>query len=423
MTPVRAACAAALTAFVAGIGACDRDSAESADTASTSPAPAPAPAPAQAGDCRTPYTRSSPWNTPVPRGAPRARREATYLGSLEGSALTSDPSQYTYPVYSVGPGTPRERVELSGFFSHVSDGGRRLEFRDEPTLTIPIPKGAVEADGDDAQIILVHRRTGEEWGFFRADKGADGVWRAENGYHYDVDWDGVPPPSENGNAFGSRGAGVPYLAGLVRPCEIARGRIDHALAFAYDHPSRRHVFPATKSDGIGSARTDLPEGSRLQLDPTLGADEIGAWGCDGPCLVIARALQRYGMYVIDNAGRPKVMLEYEGTAGWGDLVDDDTVSPIPFSAFRVIAPCTRVGTVGNDEIRGTRRRDVLCGRDGDDRLLARGGADVAYGGTGADLLRGGPGADRLFGERGNDRLIGGRGRDRLFGGPGRDRRR
>jgi hypothetical protein len=215
----------------------------------------------------------------------------------------------------------------------------------------------------------------------------------------------VPPPSENGNPFGSRGAGVPYLAGLVRPCEIARGRIDHALAFAYDYPSRRHVFPATKSDGIGSARTDLPEGSRLQLDPTLGADEIGAWGCDGPCLVIARALQRYGMYVIDNAGRPKVMLEYEGTAAWDGRVDDDTVSPIPFSAFRVIAPCTRVGTVGNDEIRGTRRRDVLCGRDGDDTLRGLGGDDILYGDRGADLLIGGPG------------------KDRLFGGPGRDRRR
>ena len=399
MTLFRAACAAALTAFAASIGACDRESAESADTARTSPTPAPA------GACRTPYPRSRPGNTPVPRGAARDRREATYLASLEDSTLTSDPLQYTYPVYEVGPGTPRERVELSGFFSHVSDGGRRLEFRQEPTLRIPIPNGAVEADGDDAQIILVHRRTGEEWGFFHADKEADGVWRAENGYHYDVDWDAVPPPSERGNPFGSRGAGVPYLAGLVRPCEIARGRIDHALAFAYDYPSRRYVFPATKSDGIGSTRTDLPEGSRLQLDPTLGADEIGAWGCDGPCLVIARALQRYGMYVIDNAGRPKVMLEYEGTAGWDGLVDDDTVSPIPFSAFRVIAPCTRVGTVGDDELRGTSRRDVVCGRDGNDTLRGRDGDDVLYGDSGADLLIGGPGMDALF------------------GGPGRDRRR
>ena len=416
MTPFRAACAGALVALAAGIGACDRDSAESADTGSTSPAPA------AAGDCRRPYTRSSPWNTPVPRGAARHPREARYLGSLERSTLTSDPSQYTYPVYEVGRETPRERVELSGFFSDVSRGGRRLEFHDEPTLSIPIPKGAEEADGGDAQLILVDRRTGEEWGFFRADKGADGVWRAENGYHYDTDWDAVPPLSDNGNPFGSRGAGVPYLAGLVRPCEIARGRIDHALAFAYDYPSPRHVFPATKSDGNGSRR-DLPEGSRLQLDPTLTEDEIRAWDCDGACLVIADALQRYGMYVIDNAGRPKVMLEYEGTAGWDGRVDDKTVSPIPFSAFRVLAPCTRVGTVGDDTLRGTRRRDVLCGRDGDDRLLARRGPDVVYGGAGADLLRGGAGADRLFGESGNDKLVGGPGRDTYVGGPGRDRRR
>jgi hypothetical protein len=42
------------------------------------------------------------------------------------------------------------------------------------------------------------------------------------------------------------------------------------------------------------------------------------------------------MYIIDNSGRPKVMLEFEGTAAWGGAVNSSTVSPIPLSAFQLL---------------------------------------------------------------------------------------
>jgi hypothetical protein len=45
-----------------------------------------------------------------------------------------------------------------------------------------------------------------------------------------------------------------------------------------------------------------------------------------------------GMYIIDSSERPKVMLEFEGTAGWGGAVSASTASPIPLSAFRLLAP-------------------------------------------------------------------------------------
>jgi RTX calcium-binding nonapeptide repeat (4 copies) len=373
---------------------------------------------ASAAHCRAPYRASSPWNTPIgpspAYGSPNAIRNAA-IGTL-----SSDPTQYTFPVYEVDSRARREPVQLAGWYSDVSDEGRRLRTVRGPTVNIPIPDGAAPAAGSDAQIVVVDRETGDEWGVWRAERTEDGTWRAENAYHYNVNWEGVPPRARDGRPFLSRGAGVPYLAGLVRPCELRLGRIEHALAFAYDHASPRHVFPATKSDGNGSVARDLPEGSRLQLDPALSDRDIEAWGCNGPCLVIARALQRYGMYVIDNAGRPKIMLEYEGTALWNGLVTAKTVTPIPDSAFKLVASCTRVGTPGDDFLRGTPRRDVICGRDGDDRLLGLGGDDVLHGGGGDDVLRGGSGADRLDGESGRDRLGAGRGPDVLVGGPGRD---
>ena len=290
----------------------------------------------RAGDsspCRRPYTDWSPWNTPIVDPI----RDSSSRGRLPVLAdpLTSDPTQYTYPVYEVRARAARRPVQLDGWYSDVDAAGGSLHLRRRPTVQLPVPADARPASGSDGQIILVDASSGDEWGAWRFDSRGDGTLSATNAYHYNTAWSGVPPRTRGNEPFVSRGAGVPYLAGLVRPCEIARGRIDHALALAYPYPSARHVYPATKSDGRGSPE-DLPEGTRLQLDPQLGDDELRDRGCDDACLTIARALKRYGMYVIDNGGRPKVMVEYEETAQWDGAVTAGTPSPIPLARLQVV---------------------------------------------------------------------------------------
>jgi hypothetical protein len=288
--------------------------------------------------CSRPYSADSPWNTPIGSHPRYGADSRAHVAALDRT-LTSDPTQYTYPVYEVGAGTPRVPVTVAGTWSNVVDGGRQLEIARNTTVQLPVPRDAMPAAGSDAQLVILDRTTGDEWGAWQFRRDGDAL-RAQNAYHYNVRWSGVPPRASDGTAFGSRGAGIPYLAGLVRPCEIARGRIAHALAFAYDGPSAAHVYPATKSDGRRAGTGALPEGSRLQLDPQLGAARIRSWGCRGVCLVVARALQRYGMYIVDNSGRPKLIFEYSGTAHWGGMLRARTVSPIPLSAFRVLVPGT-----------------------------------------------------------------------------------
>jgi len=77
-------------------------------------------------------------------------------------------------------------------------------------------------------------------------------------------------------------------------------------------------------------------------------------------------------------------------------------------------PVTRLGTPGNDRIRGTRRPDVIAGLGGSDAIAGLGGADRICGGRGRDTLSG---------ASGNDQLDGGGARDRCAGGGGRDRAR
>jgi hypothetical protein len=288
----------------------------------------------RADGCARPYAPGSPWNAPIgasPRYAPDSAARVAGLGPI----LTSDPTQYTYPVYVVGGRTARRSLRVRGTWSAVDGGGRRLQLLGATTVRIPIPGGARAAAGSDAQAVIVDRRTGDEWGAWQLSRKA-GRWHATNGYHYNIRWSGVPPRSAAGNAFGSRGAGVPYLAGLVRPCEIRRGRIDHALALASPNPNASYVPPATKSDGQSTGPRTLPQGARLQLDPSITRTRLRRWGCRGPCLTIARALQRYGMYLVDGSGRAKVLMEYEGTARWRGLVDQFTTRPIRMSALRVL---------------------------------------------------------------------------------------
>jgi len=307
------------------------------ETGATDPSPSPGGLLA-----RRPYTDASPWNTPIPSNVAVNPNSAASVATITAQ-ITSDPSQYTYPVYFVDSTTPMRSVVLTGVFSDVSGFGisdQSLQILSAPLVRVPARESFSAAAGTDGQIVIIDIKTGDEWMFWRLREDAAGNWFATNGAHYNVYWDGHPPRSSTGQGFTSRGAGVTYLSGLVRPWEVQQGRIDHALAFAYDYPAPKWIYPAAKSDGKNADPDALPEGARLQLDPAMTESELRAAGCSTAAIVIARAMQQYGMYVIDNSGRPKIMLEYNGTANpaWSTLgVGASTPSCIPIRRLRWVA--------------------------------------------------------------------------------------
>jgi hypothetical protein len=323
----------------------------------TDAAPAPLPAPTSApqlapaadallaaaaapGFDRRPYTDSSPWNTRI-GSSPTVQARSAAGVSLIGGPITSDPNMYTYPVYFVDRSTPKVNVTLSGMYSNVTGSGSAdttLTRTNRGVVQIPARSEFSPASGGDSQIIIVDPSTGDEWGFWRLKKSSAGRWTATSGYHYNVYWDGHPPRDSGGSPFGSRGAGLTYFGGLIRPWEIRSGRIDHALAFAFggnSWPSVNAVFPAAKSDGNSSNPNSLPEGARLQLDPRMTEAQLRAAGCSPAAIIMARAMQEYGMYVVDQSGSDKILLEYSGTADWSSLgIGRSTASCIPLNRLR-----------------------------------------------------------------------------------------
>jgi hypothetical protein len=295
------------------------------------------PPPLSGGDAIRPYDVASPWNTPIGPDPTVIAQSGTYMNAVadNGLPLTCDPDQYTIPVVNATAATPLVTVTGDGFFSSYLAGDNSRVGGGSPwSQQVPIPSSAPIGVGSDGQLEVVNWETGEQWGFWQLQRQANGTYTASNGYRYKI------TPGNYGrfaDGLAGRGAGTPYLAGLVRRWEVEQGHIDHALAFAYHAPAGTFVYPASKSDGAnfgGVGGVDMPEGSRLQLDPAFDVTQLQ----HPMARLIARALQDYGAYCIDNSGSSKLYVEDRRTAGWDASVTRDIVSAIPWSAFRIVAP-------------------------------------------------------------------------------------
>jgi hypothetical protein len=126
--------------------------------------------------------------------------------------------------------------------------------------------------------------------------------------------------------------------------EIADRNIPHALALQSENACPTFRPPALKSDGWSDRSDCIPEGARLQLDPTIDLDALGL--SEGE-KAVATALQRYGGFLMDVAKAPlSVSFELDthaepGTLGQtytdaGFRWDYDAMERIPWEKLRVL---------------------------------------------------------------------------------------
>jgi hypothetical protein len=283
-----------------------------------------------------PFRANSPWNVPIGPQPGIDPSSAQLIATLD-EPLTSDPTQYSFTLYVVDAQTPRHDIACSKYpCTVVTATGTSVT---DVLSDVPIPPDAKPSSGTDGQMILVNPVTGMEYDLWQAERTKVG-WQVSNASVYDVRGDGTPID------YGSRGAGIPYLAGLIRPWEVANQKIEHAIAFGTDTVAKdRCVWPASKTDGKSGREFALPEGARLQLDPGLTDRDFDAFGLNATARVIARALQEYGMILVDGSGRTKLYAENVGdnpyaSVSWdadGLALNESTVTPIPIDRLRVLA--------------------------------------------------------------------------------------
>jgi hypothetical protein len=286
-----------------------------------------------------PYSKTSIWNNPIKPSSKYDPHSDEMIAALVNEGpFTSNPDQYSFTVYFADENTPRWDIPCLEYTCTVFKVTDNAYYSTKILNDVPIPTEAQPSLGSDSQMIVIDKTTFTEYDFWRAERLKAG-WVISNGSVYNTLWDGTP------SNYGSRGAGLPYYAGLIRPWEIIQGHINHALSFGYSETARdRCVFPATKTDGRSSMSDAIPEGARLQLDPSLTEVDFDSMGLDRTGKIIARAMQDYGMFLIDTSGRTKVYAEDlvnnpYATQKWTDPelnLTDKTISAIPITSFRVL---------------------------------------------------------------------------------------
>jgi hypothetical protein len=289
-------------------------------------------------DMMIPYSEDSIWNTPIgpsPRYDPHSQQMISNLVlSNDGEILT--PDTYNYPVYFADANTPRWDVPCTTYLCAVwnGDSGSRTDL----LTSVPIPVNAQPSPDTDGRMIIIDTTTYAEYDLWRAERGTTG-WTTGSGSIYNILWNGTPELNN------SRGSGIPSYAGLLRPWEILQGRIQHALAFGYTEPAQdKCVFPASKTDGDSKLLFAIPEGARIQLDPSLTDKDFDQMGLDRAGKIIAKALQQYGMILVDHSGSYKIYLEDLAnnpytTQKWTDpaiRLTNETIANIPYTYFRVL---------------------------------------------------------------------------------------
>jgi len=296
------------------------------------------------------YSAASPFNQPIPADPAIAPDSASMAQSLvraegqKGFVLTVD--EWTVPSYFADPSTPLRSISLGGgppqwgiaagyppYPPGSSEGGLPAEMP-EQLRGVPIPEGAEADPSSDAHMTILDRAANCEYDLYGAYRTADG-WHAAWANSTRLDGSGVYP-----RGMGTKAAGFANLAGLIWPQELRAGHIDHALFFAYPFTkSGGPVAPATAGDGDSEALGAIPEGARVQLDPSLDLDSLGLRPYQR---TIAEAMQTYGMILGDTGGAFGLYAVgrrgFAGNPYQGLLPEEDfpDLSRIPASRFRVL---------------------------------------------------------------------------------------
>jgi hypothetical protein len=269
---------------------------------SPSPSPSPTATPGRTYTGVRPYGPKAPWNIPIANLPlhPESKKYADFLWADFGAGNIPELNfrKYTFAVYDATKATDMYVVKDRNNWGNLN--GKMVPFN---------PAWLPNA-GTDAQAIILDAATGKEWNLWdmAIDTSAKQITISNGnlcpGDYLTNNWD-----NKATKCTGSRGPGINYLAMLVRPWEIEKGVIEHALSMPIIGTSGQfYVAPATKLEHPGKVGT-IPEGMRFALNVTYA--EIDTYIATLGNLSAAKkralriifvALKDYGWFITDTAG-------------------------------------------------------------------------------------------------------------------------
>jgi hypothetical protein len=283
------------------------------------------------------FPNSTAFSKPLASRRDTSSAGASYEAYVRSHAINPNLTLRAYgiPIYETHPTDPTMLIQTCEYGGcTLNDAGR-----------IPVPFDAQADPSADRHLTLVNRQANLSWDFFKPDISAPGIFRTSG-------CAAGPCPATRGGALsnlggsgslgssvaGANAANLASLAGLIRPEEIAQGRIDHAVVIAMPGIGTASPrCPATHSVSVrGPLSTDSvsesapPEGTLFKLDPSL---DVASLAIPQWQKTIARAMQVYGTYVRDNGGALSIYAESSTTTLGGRHYDAwDKIGDAEFSS-------------------------------------------------------------------------------------------
>ena len=243
--------------------------------------PAPPPPTIPGAPACTVFPTTNVWNEPVD-ALPTLAGGATYISSI-GASRTFHMDFGSYAGY----GIPFQVVDNATPTHTVA-----FDYADESDqVPYPIPAAPLIEGGSDHHVLLVNKDTCRLYELWDTRQASGGTWAAGSGATWDLASNALRPDGWTS----ADAAGLPILPGLVRYDAVAAGAIDHALRFTAPTTRTAYVYPARHFASSSSGAALPPMGLRLRLKSTANLS-----GLSHDALVIAQALQKYGMILADN---------------------------------------------------------------------------------------------------------------------------
>lgn len=250
------------------------------------------------------FSPTSFWNLEPPAGGALDPSSAQLVDSFSteieheiaaGTGPWINTTNYSVPIYTVSAGQSPIRVKLISSFSAPALEAAWNE--------VPIPPTAQPAQGTDGTLVVWQPSSNRLWEFWRAAHTEEGWQASWGGAMQNVPTGpGVYGPEVWPGAqtwWGSSASSLSIAGGLITLEDLERGEINHALAVAAPEiRAKVYTSPAQRTDGTSTSPTSLPEGVHLRLDPTLN---LASLNLPPLTLMIAKAAQRYGIFVRDKA--------------------------------------------------------------------------------------------------------------------------
>jgi hypothetical protein len=266
------------------------------------------------------FPANSDWNRDIAGDAVDAH-SAEYVSFMGGGSVNLHPdfgSIYGLPYMIVPAG--QKRVPMSFLYKADSDPGP-YPFPQDLTIQNATDKHAIVLSQGECKLYETYFTSADGKGGYTADSGA--VFNLSTG---------APRPAGWTSATAS---GMPLLPGLARYDEVQNGAIHHALIFIAGHTAHSYVAPATHSAGTSTANGAPPLGIRIRLRANFDLSPYS-----GESLVVLKALQRYGAFLIDTAGGQFWSIGGTKDSRW-DNGNLQQLKDVPASAFDVV----KTGTI------------------------------------------------------------------------------